>query len=384
VNVVQVASEADRNRIEAAIRHHSPVLALLALVALPLVAAATVRQLELVADGWRRDEVETRGSIALRTPPPSTGDNSFEVVAPERWLPVRGRECSEYNGLVSCNGPRRVAQPWGKAAQLASRLRLGTVATVLTLMRAGPPQAWIDEVEGEPTDAYRWAVDGGRLLRGFGYVRRERTDIPHLGIDIGAPEGSPIVAVADGLVAYADNTQPGYGNMMLIVHADGAVAVYAHCKAAYAFPGQKARAGDVIGEVGSTGIARGAHLHFEVRIKGTARDPLPYFTRGAIEANLEPSPDEEQLLEPQLDGGVPSLDGAAPDARVAPQVAPGAAPATPAPATPAPATPAPATPARATPAPAGAPRTPAGRPAGPRGRMPGQAAAPPAPSGATP
>jgi hypothetical protein len=297
-------------------RHHMPVLVLLTLVVLPLVAAATVHEIGLVAAGWRSDEVATGGTLPLRAAAADRDDGSFKVVTPDRWLPSRGRECSDFNGLMSCNGPRRVAQPWGKAAQLASKLGLGTVETVLKLMRNGPPRAWVDQVDGEPTDAFRWAVEGGKLWRGFGYVRRERTEMPHNGVDIGAPEGTPIVAVANGLVGYSDNTQPGYGNMMLVVHADGSVAVYAHCKAAYAFPGQKVVAGDVIGEVGWTGIAKGAHLHFELRVKGTPRDPLPYFTRGSIEGEIDveadggPEDPQWPLLAP--DGGVAPV-GSTPD-----------------------------------------------------------------------
>jgi murein DD-endopeptidase MepM/ murein hydrolase activator NlpD len=119
-----------------------------------------------------------------------------------------------------------------------------------------------------------WPVEGGRLWRGFGNVRKgKRKKLPHDGIDIGAPDGTPIRAANDALVIYADNGIRGFGNLMVLAHADGTVTFYAHCTALYFFPGQVVERGQVIAEVGHTGIARGPHLHFEYRVRGRARDP---------------------------------------------------------------------------------------------------------------
>ncbi len=83
-------------------------------------------------------------------------------------------------------------------------------------------------------------------------------------------------------MAYSNNTIRGYGNLMMIIHADATVAFYAHCQANYVFAGQLVRRGQVIGEVGSTGLAYGAHLHFELRRKGHAFNPLPQFDNPVI------------------------------------------------------------------------------------------------------
>lgn len=85
------------------------------------------------------------------------------------------------------------------------------------------------------------------------------------------------MAVSAGLVAYADNGVSGYGNLLAIVHPDGTVATYAHCKAIYVFPGQLVERGQRVADVGHTGIARGSHLHFEYRRRGRPRDPLRLF-----------------------------------------------------------------------------------------------------------
>lgn len=98
----------------------------------------------------------------------------------------------------------------------------------------------------------------------------------HLGLDIGAPFGSPIVAAADGTVEFADfDRQHGYGNYVLLDHGNGYATLYAHMSHLAAEAGQVAHQGNVIGYVGATGYATGPHLHFEVRHNTVKIDPQP-------------------------------------------------------------------------------------------------------------
>ena len=98
----------------------------------------------------------------------------------------------------------------------------------------------------------------------------------HTGIDIGnAGYGAPIIAAADGVVSYAD-TLGGYGNCVIINHGNGISTLYGHGQAIHTTVGTKVKKGDLIMEVGSTGVSTGPHLHFEVRINGTNVDPKPY------------------------------------------------------------------------------------------------------------
>jgi len=100
----------------------------------------------------------------------------------------------------------------------------------------------------------------------------------HTGVDIAAPEGTPIVAANDGVVAEKGYNQ-SYGNYILIDHGGGYSTFYGHgSKAAYKSVGDIVKKGDVIMPIGTTGYSTGPHLHFEVRINGTAVDPLPYIT----------------------------------------------------------------------------------------------------------
>jgi murein DD-endopeptidase MepM/ murein hydrolase activator NlpD len=102
----------------------------------------------------------------------------------------------------------------------------------------------------------------------------------HRGIDVGALRGAPLLAVGDGIVAYSDNGIRGYGNLLVIVHADASVTFSAHCKAIYVFPGQRVRRGQIVGEVGDTGLARGVHVHWEYHVRGDAVDPEGWFSGG--------------------------------------------------------------------------------------------------------
>jgi murein DD-endopeptidase MepM/ murein hydrolase activator NlpD len=94
-----------------------------------------------------------------------------------------------------------------------------------------------------------------------------------------ATAGSPIRASAPGLVAYSDNRVRGYGNLLLLVHGDGSVTLHAHCQRVLVFAGQRVEQGQVIAEVGMTGLAMGPHLHFEYHRAGEAVDPTPLFSR---------------------------------------------------------------------------------------------------------
>ena len=175
-----------------------------------------------------------------------------------------------------------VPQPWGPAAERANELGLGGRHTAELLLREAPPSEWMLAVEGRHRDTFHWPIEGGHgrhVWRGLSPGGGTEDDPPHNGVDIGAHAGTHILAVADGLVAYSDNELSGYGNMMLVIHVDGAVALYAHCRANFVFPGQMVREGQVLGEVGETGITHGAHLHFELRSAGEPQNPLPFFRR---------------------------------------------------------------------------------------------------------
>jgi murein DD-endopeptidase MepM/ murein hydrolase activator NlpD len=96
----------------------------------------------------------------------------------------------------------------------------------------------------------------------------------HEGIDIGAGYGTPIAAAASGTVIYA-GWMGGYGNLIIIDHGGGIATAYGH-QSSFAVGGGHVSQGQTIGYVGCTGHCFGPHLHFEVRVNGSAVDPLGY------------------------------------------------------------------------------------------------------------
>jgi murein DD-endopeptidase MepM/ murein hydrolase activator NlpD len=98
----------------------------------------------------------------------------------------------------------------------------------------------------------------------------------HQGVDMRSPSGTPIHAADDGVVT-TSKYQGSYGNLIILSHGKGLETYYAHCSSMAVSVGQVVNKGDVIGYVGTTGNATGAHLHFEVRLNGVYQNPLNYF-----------------------------------------------------------------------------------------------------------
>ena len=119
-------------------------------------------------------------------------------------------------------------------------------------------------------ETFLWPVNG-TINSGFG----PRGSSFHDGIDIAAPEGTPILAIEAGEVIYSDQLR-GYGNMVILRHAGGIVSVYAHNESNLVREGQSVVRGEVVARVGSTGRVSGPHLHFEIRRNNAAQDPLRY------------------------------------------------------------------------------------------------------------
>ncbi|MFQ5788383.1 MAG: LysM peptidoglycan-binding domain-containing M23 family metallopeptidase [Thermodesulfobacteriota bacterium] len=121
----------------------------------------------------------------------------------------------------------------------------------------------------------KWPVKG-KISSYFGR-RGKRGN--HTGIDIPAPKGTPIIAVADGFVVASEKNLNGYskyGRIVILEHGDGIRTLYAHNKKNHVRSGACISAGDVIAEVGSSGNATGPHLHFEIRKNGSPMNPLRY------------------------------------------------------------------------------------------------------------
>lgn len=116
---------------------------------------------------------------------------------------------------------------------------------------------------------FRWPVRG-RIISAFG---RKPNGQQNDGINLSVPEGTPIHASEDGVVAYAGNELKGFGNLVLIRHADNWVTAYAHLGTIDVKKDQKVRRGDIIAKAGQTGGVTSPQLHFEIRKGSNPVDP---------------------------------------------------------------------------------------------------------------
>ncbi|MDY7540536.1 M23 family metallopeptidase [Undibacterium sp. RTI2.1] len=107
----------------------------------------------------------------------------------------------------------------------------------------------------------------------------------HEGIDFPAPTGTPIVAAAGGVVIAAE-FHPEFGNMIDIDHGGEIITRYAHTSKVYVKVGDIVKRGQHIADIGSTGRSTGAHLHFEVHVKGIPQNPHKFLSAGANQASM--------------------------------------------------------------------------------------------------
>ncbi len=120
--------------------------------------------------------------------------------------------------------------------------------------------------------------DETRLSSGFGERMHPIYKIgkAHLGLDFTSPVGTPIHATGDATVEFAGYNSSGYGNHVILNHGYGYQTLYGHMSKVLVRRGQKVKRGDIIGEVGSTGLSSGPHLHYEVIKDGEHLDPINF------------------------------------------------------------------------------------------------------------
>jgi len=120
--------------------------------------------------------------------------------------------------------------------------------------------------------SFRWPAKG-RVIAGFG---AKINGVSNDGINVAVPEGTPIKAAEDGVVAYAGNELKGYGNLVLLRHANGYVSAYANASELMVKKGDSVKRGQVIAHSGQTGNVTSPQLHFEIRKGSTPVDPMQF------------------------------------------------------------------------------------------------------------
>jgi murein DD-endopeptidase MepM/ murein hydrolase activator NlpD len=148
-------------------------------------------------------------------------------------------------------------------------------ASVVTPAAASPPPAGpVRAAHGAPS--FRWPAKG-RVIAGFGpRTNGQQND----GINLALPEGTPVKASENGVVAYAGNELKGYGNLVLVRHANGYVTAYAHARELLVKRGDQVKRGQIIAKSGQTGNVDAPQLHFEIRKGPSPLDPMPLLSGG--------------------------------------------------------------------------------------------------------
>ena len=191
-----------------------------------------------------------------------TGDR---LVVPGATRPVAARQTLIPNTAPQVAQPRtvavdKVASVPAQSARMATQEPEKTESVVKSADAAGS------------MPSFRWPVKG-RVIAGFG---PKTNGAQNDGINLAVPEGTPVKAADDGVVAYAGNELKGYGNLVLIRHANGFVSAYAHASELLVKRGDTIKRGQVIAHAGQTGNVTSPQLHFEIRKGSTPVDPTQY------------------------------------------------------------------------------------------------------------
>ncbi len=201
------------------------------------------------------------GRYGIRSPlgnrPLARGMRGWDVAALQFALAWHGFPSGNFDGRLGASTERalRKYQRW---ASLQVDGRAG--GSVLAALKAPVPVCPISlssPVAGSYTDLF--GPRGNRF---------------HTGIDYPAPSGTPVVSAGSGRVTFAGWSAGGWGNLVTVAHRGGARTLYAHLSRVAVRVGQRVEAGQRIGRVGASGRSTGPHLHFEVRVRGAAVDPL--------------------------------------------------------------------------------------------------------------
>ena len=172
-----------------------------------------------------------------------------------------------------------VAQPVAMVPAPGTRMAAGAPPQSARLAQANPaaeddaPQSPVKASEATgalPT--FRWPVRG-KVITSYGAKTNGKAND---GINLAVPEGTPVKAAEDGVVAYAGNELKGYGNLVLVRHSNGYVTAYAHASELLVKRGDPIKRGQVIAKSGQSGEVASPQLHFEIRKGSTPVDPLQF------------------------------------------------------------------------------------------------------------
>ena len=150
------------------------------------------------------------------------------------------------------------------------KARLAQASNVEEAPAAETPIKAAEATGALPT--FRWPVRG-KVITGYGAKTNGKSND---GINLAVPEGTPVKAAEDGVVAYSGNELKGYGNLVLVRHSNGYVTAYAHASELLVKRGDTIKRGQIIAKSGQSGEVGSPQLHFEIRKGSNPVDPLQF------------------------------------------------------------------------------------------------------------
>jgi murein DD-endopeptidase MepM/ murein hydrolase activator NlpD len=171
-----------------------------------------------------------------------------------------------------------VAAPTPPVTRMAAATPAGPQQTA-RLAQANPaPESTPAEAPSKPAETtgalptFRWPVRG-KVITAYGAKANGKAND---GINLAVPEGTPVKAAEDGVVAYSGNELKGYGNLVLVRHSNGYVTAYAHASELLVKRGDTIKRGQIIAKSGQSGEVGSPQLHFEIRKGSSPVDPLQF------------------------------------------------------------------------------------------------------------
>src|SRR3954454_12464358 len=181
--------------------------------------------------------------------------------------------------LVAAQPAVAAAQPAAVAAPATKVAAAEPAKEKVRLAQAtNTPEAAVTETPVKTAEAtgalptFRWPVRG-RVVTGYGAKTNGKAND---GINVAVPEGTPVKAAEDGVVAYSGNELKGYGNLVLVRHSNGYVTAYAHASELMVKRGETIKRGQIIAKSGQSGEVGSPQLHFEIRKGSSPVDPLQF------------------------------------------------------------------------------------------------------------
>ena len=232
----------------------------------------------MAINGSKNERIAIGDTLTVKVPVPCLSVRATRTVTYEEDIPFTTRQVEDSN-MYRGRSAVVTAGVVGKKEVEATIVKVNGIEVSRTILSETTLSEPVEKVVKVGTKTPPRTMATGSFIRPCsGYLTSRygyRWGRNHNGIDVGASTGTPIYA-ADGGVITMSGWNGGYGKVIVINHENGYVTYYAHCSRLLYSSGKRVAKGDVIAYVGNTGNSTGPHLHFEVRVNGSPRNPLNY------------------------------------------------------------------------------------------------------------